>query len=135
MLYAYSDDAQAVATNGNVNIDTNKVLTGCVVTHEEGSDTITLNRSGFYVITAHANVSTTGTSGTVVMQAYADDEAYPGAISKVASCNTNDVENISLSFIIGFRRCPQFLTKTITFKNLGVTANYLNFTVTVAKIA
>jgi len=135
MLYAYSDEKQEVASGGDINIDTNKVLTGVVVTHDNGSAVITLNRSGFYEITAHAVVSTAGTDGVVVMQAYADDEAYPGTVSKVSSADNCDIGNLSTTFLIGFCRCGCHTTKEIKFKNLGVTADYHNFSVTVAKIA
>lgn len=143
MLYTYNTNTQAIAVNSSLAFEQNWVLTrrcNCTptVSHEVGSKSISLNAPGIYYVSVNADGATTGTAGTVSIQLYDGDSVVPGAEASGYSAATANPVNLAFSTLV--RVCPNCpsvcdnVPATLTVRNIGVAATYLNAAITVTKV-
>lgn len=130
MINAYSTNKQEVLQNEAAIFTTNRILTGCTVTHDEGSQVFNLNKPGYYYVAF--NGITLGKEGAVI-QLYNNGVAVPGAIS----ASTDSVEeNLAFSTIIKVKPSCCYVDNTakLTFINNGADTTLINANVVITKL-
>lgn len=125
MISSYNSIPQTVDVNGLLSFDTNRILTGCTVSHNEGATTFKLNKPGYYYITFNA-VATEAAAGNVSVQLRNGDTVIPGAIAIANSTATTDVLNLAFATIIRVPPscCAIDNTAILTIINNGIAATY-----------
>ena len=66
MISIYNSTTQTVDVGGAYVFDTNRIVTGCTVSHTAGTPTISLIKPGYYYVTF--NTTFTTTSGDLTKQ-------------------------------------------------------------------
>lgn len=136
MINSYTSTTQNVGVNIPLIFNTNKIKTGCTVTHSEGSSTFSLNKPGFYFVTLKAIGSTTATTGNLTIQMYQNGVAVVDAISTESSTATTDISTLNFATIVQVKPscCAVDNQTSLTFVNTGVAATYTNVSVTITKL-
>lgn len=139
MLYAYNATSQDVAVNGNVVFAINSILTGSTATHSAGAAEISLNKSGFYMVTVNAIVANPGDdSADITLALYEDGTAVNGAVATLTSTGAADLSTIGFNTIIRVTpRCSCSSgsgSSVLTVRNIGAEATVSNIAVTVTKL-
>ena len=134
MINSYSNNSQTITTEGTIAFDTNRILTGCTVTHVEGSPSFKLNRPGYYYVNFNGNV--TGATGEVGVQLLSNEASILGAEGSVSLGAVTDVGNISFSTIIKVLPSCAVIDnlQTLNFINSGVDATFTNVNVVITKL-
>lgn len=135
MLSAYSTATQAVAANELISFSTNRILTGCTVTHAEGTPTIRLAKAGYYYVSVNATVSNTA-AGTITIQLMDGADAVPGATANVTVGATTDTASLAFTTIIRVRPscCAIDNTAALTILNSGADATFTSAAIEVTKL-
>lgn len=135
MLSTYSTITQTVAADGLVSFSTNRVLTGCTVTHAEGTPTVRLTKAGYYYVSVNATVSDTA-AGTVTLQLMDGTDAVPGATASVTVGATTDTASLAFSTIIRVRPscCAVDNTAALTVLNSGEEATFTSAAIEITKL-
>lgn len=136
MINSYTSTSQAVLTGTAVNFNTNKIRTGCTVTHAEGTTTFSLNKPGFYFVSFNGIGSTTADAGDVTIQMYQNGAPVIGALTTNNSTAATDINNFAFSTIVQVRPncCAVNNNTSLTFVNTGVGATYTNVNVVITKL-
>ena len=136
MISSYNSVSQDVAPGGLISFDTNKIKTGCTVTHTEGTTTFKLTKAGYYYISFNANVATSGAAGDVVIQLKKGADLVPGAIATISSTASTDIGNAAFLTIIQVPPscCACDNTAVITIVNNGVAATIDNASINITKL-
>ena len=134
MISSYSGVTQTVAADGTLVFNTNRVLTGCTVTHVEGTPSFKLNRCGYYYITFNTDVS--GATGDVTVQLLSNGTTVGGAEGTMTLAAATDTGNISFSTIIKVLPSCSVIDnlQTLTFINSGIDATFTNANVIITKL-
>lgn len=129
MLYTYSLDSQTVNTNSDVVLDINGIKNSCDgIAHVAGTSTITINKSGIYVITVNLD-ATSATAGLQQFTLYNNGDAVKGALATASVPAANDIGNYSFSAAIKvLPSCPAAdnvaqLTIVNTGENAAIVSN------------
>ena len=80
MLNSYSNVSKTFNANEVLTFTNNKILTGCTVTHTEGTGEFILNRPGYYYVSFNANGSTSGNDGNMTVQLFNNGVKVLGAV-------------------------------------------------------
>lgn len=138
-LYSANTTAQTVAIGGTINVGAPIRRFGCVkgtstpYATANGTNTI-LSSSGkcptyFDIETAMTIIPTA--AGTVVITAYQDGTAIPGAITSATVAGTDATVTLPLSF--GVRLNCGITTSTISYVLTGVASSVTNVAQTITK--
>lgn len=134
MINSYINTSKIVASEGVITFDINRVLTGCTVTHVEGTPSFKLNKPGYYFVSFNADVS--GATGEVVVQLLSNETSIPGAEGSVSLAAVTDVSNLNFSTIVKVLPSCAVIDnlQTLTFLNAGVDATFTNANVVITKL-
>lgn len=136
MISSYNITEQAVATGGLLTFTTNRILTGCTVTHAEGTTSFQLNKPGYYYVSFNGIAAPTTAAGNVTVQLLSNTSPVPGAIATFSSTATTDLGNLSFATIIKVLPscCAIDNTTTLTLTNSGVDSTYNNVNLSITKL-
>lgn len=136
MISSYNITEQAVATGGLLTFTTNRILTGCTVTHAEGTTSFQLNKPGYYYVSFNGIAAPTTAAGDVTVQLLSNTSPVPGAIATFSSTATTDLGNLSFATIIKVLPscCAIDNTTTLTLTNSGVDSTYNNVNLSITKL-
>ena len=136
MISSYNITEQAVATGGLLTFTTNRILTGCTVTHAEGTTAFQLNKPGYYYVSFNGIAAPTTAAGDVTVQLLSNTSPVPGAIATFSSTATTDLGNLSFATIIKVLPscCAIDNTTTLTLTNSGVDSTYNNVNLSITKL-
>lgn len=136
MISSYNITEQAVATGGLLTFTTNRILTGCTVTHAEGTTSFQLNKPGYYYVSFNGIAAPTTAAGDVIVQLLSNTSPVPGAIATFSSTATTDLGNLSFATIIKVLPscCAIDNTTTLTLTNSGVDSTYNNVNLSITKL-
>ena len=136
MISSYNITEQAVATGGLLTFTTNRILTGCTVTHAEGTTSFQLNKPGYYYVSFNGIAAPTTAAGNVAVQLLSNTSPVPGAIATFSSTATTDLGNLSFATIIKVLPscCAIDNTTTLTLTNSGVDSTYNNVNLSITKL-
>lgn len=137
MINSYTNTTQTVAANELLSFAEDRVKTGCTVVHTPGSTTFALKRPGFYFVTLNADVTTSETTGNVVLTLQNNGTAIPGAVATSYAAAAVNVGNVAFSAIIQVRPscCAVSNTTNLTVANTGVSATISNVSLVITKLA
>lgn len=134
MLNSYSITPKIVEVGGSVPFDVNRILTGCTITHLEGTPSFKLNKCGYYFVSFNADV--TGAAGDVTVQLVSNGEVVPAAEATVTLAAATDTANVSFSTIVKVLPSCAVIDnlQTLSFSNTGLEATYDNVNVVITKL-
>ena len=134
MINSYSNNSQTITTEGTITFDTNRILTGCTITHIEGSPSFKLNRPGYYYVNFNGDV--TGATGEVGVQLLSNSSSIIGAEGSTSLAAATDVGNISFSTLIKVLPSCAVIDnlQTLNFINSGAEATFTNVNVVITKL-
>lgn len=140
MLQMYMESAAGVTVAQNEAIVfTNKVVqTGCTAVANTPTNTVTLNRPGFYIIQFNASVSNDAAASELINVIMENNGVeVESAQSSATSDSATDIENLSFSAIVQVRpNCPAINnTANLTFVLTNATTLVYYANVVVTKIA
>ena len=134
MINSYSL-SKLVPVDTPLDFDTTRILTGCTVTHLDGSPTFTLTKPGYYYVTFNATVAATAT-GNVVAQLLNGADEIPAAASSTTIATAGDLYPISFATIIRVLPscCAIDNTTKLTIVNQGIEATYTDAEINITKL-
>lgn len=151
MLQLYSSSGAGVSTpvNSNIVFNNKTIQTGCTANANTPTNTITLNKSGLYMVEfngiisgvaapAAAEVTEVPTVADFVgVQMFNNGNAVPEALTGATSAEATDVEAVSFQTLVRVRPgcCSVDNTARLTFKVVGNNANVYFANVVVTKLA
>ena len=136
MLSSYNTTAQVLDVDDLLVFTTNRIVTGCTVTHADNSSSFTLNKPGYYYVNFNGDAfSTTGT-GAVTVELQSNGTTIPGAEASSYSAATTNIVNLVFSTIVKVLPSCNCVNNsvTLTFKNTGIGATFENANVTITKL-
>ena len=136
MINSYSNVSKTFNANEVLTFTNNKILTGCTVTHIEGTGKFVLNKPGYYYVSFNTNGSTSGTAGNMTVQLFNNGVAVPGAIATSYSGAVDQDENLSFSTIIRVLPSCRIVDNsvTLTVQNTGVEAIFNSLNIVITKL-
>ena len=134
MISSYGNNSKTIASEGAVTFDVNRIVTGCTITHAEGTPSFKLNKPGYYFVIFNGDV--TGATGDVVIQLTSNGVAIPGSEATTTLGANTDTANISFSSIIKVLPSCTVIDnlQTLVFVNAGVEATFTNVNVIITKL-
>ena len=134
MINSYSITPKIVEVGGSVSFDVNRILTGCTITHTEGTPSFKLNKSGYYFVSFNTDV--TGATGDVTVQLLSNGVAVPAAEATTSLAAATDTANVSFSTIIKVLPSCTMIDnlQTLTLSNTGLEATYSNINIVITKL-
>lgn len=137
MINSYSNTTQAVAVNGNVLFNADRVRTnscqcGGWLAHDLGSGIFTLTKCGIYEISYNGIVSsaTTGVGSLALEQ---NGEVIIGSESDVQVTTANDVGSVAANVLV---RVPCGASYTITLtNNSDIALNVTNANIVIERLS
>ena len=150
MLQLYSSSATGVSTpvDSNIVFNNKTLQTGCTAVANTPTNTITLNKSGLYMVefngiisgiaAAEAEASVIPTVANFVgVQMFNNGNAVPEAVTGATSAADTDVNAVSFQTLVRVRPgcCSVDNTARLTFKVVGNNANVYFANVVVTKLA
>ena len=134
MISSYSL-SKLVPADTTLEFDTTRILTGCTVTHVDGSPTFTLTKPGYYYITFDATVTST-TTGEITVQLQNGTEAIPAAASSITVATAGDLSPVGFTTIVKVLPscCAIDNTTKLSILNTGVAATFTDATINITKL-
>lgn len=140
MLNTYTNTSLAVVADTPITFNNNNILTTCgPVSHAAGTASVSLNATGYYVVSFNGDAAITdSTAGNVTVQLYANGEPYNGAEATYYSSTANEDGNLSFTTIV--RVLPNCCAvrdnnpMTLTVVNTGLAATFTNASLTVYRL-
>lgn len=135
MISAYTLTNQAVAIDGLLDFDTNRIATGCTVKHVDGTPAFTLARPGYYYVTFNGTITDTA-AGNVTVELLNGGVAVPGATASATVAATTDEHSVAFATIIRVLPscCAIDNTTTLTVANTGIAATYSVANINITKL-
>ena len=139
MLQMYTNVSGGRVTQNNTSIvfDNKTIQTGCTVTANEPTNTITLRRAGIYSVQFNAIISnTTSTSEFIGINTERDGVDVPEAHTGAASSSTDDLVAVSFNTLVRVRPSCHAVDNTtrLQFKVTGSDALVYFANVIVSKV-
>lgn len=136
MISSYNSATQDVLTDGLLAFSTNRILTGCTVTHNENSTTFRLNKPGYYYVSFNGTAATAETAGVITVELQNNGVSVPGAEASSYSAAATNIVNLAFSTIVKVPPGCGCVDNSValTFLNAGVEANYENVNVNITKL-
>ena len=136
MINSYINSSKTLTTNTLLSFDINNILTGCTVTHVEGTPTFKLNKPGYYFVTFNGDAAgSAAAAGDITIQMLANGVEVPGATATETAAEGSTV-NLSFSRIVKVLPscCSIDNSQTLTFSNTGVGAIFSDANVVITKL-
>ena len=136
MVSSYTAIAQSLDVNEDLVFAKNRVITGCTVTHIEGTSTFILKRPGYYYIGFNGEGATSGVAGAVSIELLNGGTTVEGATASAYSGAETEPVNLSFSTIIKVLPSCDCVdnTASLTIRNIGVASTFENVNITITKI-
>lgn len=137
MINSYTSTSQTLLANSAINFVTDKVKTGCGVTHIEGTTSFLLNKPGIYEVEFNGSAAVSGAiAGNIIVQLQENGVNSAGASSTATSASTTTLVPLSFSTLVRVRPSCSSINNsiTLTFINSGVDAIYNNVNVIITRI-
>lgn len=148
-LYSSSETGVSNPVNSNIVFNNKTIQTGCTANANTPTNTITLNRSGLYMVEFNGIISGIDTADEVEeaevptvanfvgVQMFNNGNEVPEALTGATSAEATDVEAVSFQTIVRVRPgcCSVDNTARLTFKIVGNNANVYFANVVVTKLA
>lgn len=142
LLGTYNISDQAIAVGGTINLGNvyrkycKKV--NCTKTFDFNGESLTLNQSGIYHLTA-AIVASAGAAGNVTIQMYENGVLIPGASATDTYTTTTQIKTLMIDFFILVDNGvilgrPTTNVKNISFEVLETAAVISNIVVNIEKV-
>ena len=150
MLQLYSSSATGVSTpvDSNIVFNNKTLQTGCTAVANTPTNTITLNKSGLYMVEFNGIISGIAAAEAVAaviptvanfvgVQMFNNGNAVPEAVTGATSAADTDVNAVSFQTLVRVRPgcCSVDNTARLTFKVVGNNANVYFANVVVTKLA
>lgn len=151
MLQLYSSSATGVSTpvNSNIVFNNKTIQTGCTAVANTPTNTVTLNKSGLYMVEFNGIISGIAAQAVdevnevptvanfVGVQMFNNGIAVPEALTGATSAAATDVNAVSFQTLVRVRPgcCSVDNTARLTFKVVGNNANVYFANVVVTKLA
>lgn len=152
MLQLYSSSATGVSTpvDSNIVFDNKSIQTGCTAVANTPTNTVTLNKSGLYMVEFNGIISGIAAAEAEVgaeviptvadfvgVQMFNNGNAVPEALTGATSAADTDVNAVSFQTLVRVRPgcCSVDNTARLTFKVVGNNANVYFANVVVTKLA
>lgn len=151
MLQLYSSSETGVSTpvNSNIVFNNKTIQTGCTANANTPTNTITLNKSGLYMVEFNGIISGVAAPAAVELsevptvadfvgvQMFNNGNAVPEALTGATSSAETAVEAVSFQTLVRVRPgcCSVDNTARLTFKIVGNDANVYFANVVVTKLA
>lgn len=135
MISIYNSTTQTVDVGGAYVFDTNRIVTGCTVSHTPRASTITLTKPGYYYVTFNTTF-TTATTGDVTVELQNGGTAVPGANGTETVTTAGDTKSISFTTIVKVLPscCMVDNTATLTFVVDGIAITATTAAVNITKL-
>jgi hypothetical protein len=135
MISSFNAATQTVGVNEAYVFDTNRVVTGCTVSHVAGTPTFTLNKPGYYYITFNTTFTTTAT-GDATVELQNGGILVPGATGTETVTTAGDTKSISFTTIIKVLPSCSVIDNTanITFVATGIELDATTAVVNITKL-
>ena len=135
MIGVFNSTAQTVDTGEAFVFDTNRIVTGCTVSHTPGAAVITLNKPGYYYVTFNTTFTTTEI-GDATVELQNGGVLVPGAIGTETISTAGDSKSISFTTIVKVSPscCMIDNTAKLTFVATGIALDATTAAVNITKI-
>jgi hypothetical protein len=135
MISAYNSTTQTVEVGGAFEFDTNRIVTGCTVSHTPGTATFTLNKPGYYYVTFNTTF-TTATTGDATVELKNGGVTVPGAVGTETVTTAGDTKSIAFTTIVKVLPscCAVDNTTNITFVATGIALDATISAVNITKL-
>ena len=135
MISSYNSTTQTVGVGATYVFDTNRILTGCTVSHAAGTSTFTLNKPGYYYVSFNTTFTTEAT-GDVTVQLQNGGVAIPGANATETVTTAGDTESIAFTTIVRVPPscCAIDNTAKLTFVATGIALEATTANVNITKL-
>lgn len=135
MISTFNSTAQTVEVDSAYVFDTNRIATGCTVSHTPGTATFILNKPGYYYVTFNT-VFTTGATGVATVELQNDGITIPGALGSETITTVGDTKSISFSTIVKVLPSCAAIDNTavLTFVATGIELQSTAATVNITKL-
>lgn len=138
MLYAYNTTSTTYTAGQQLLFPSTGTQTGCTAV-KTSSNTINLNKAGYYMVHFNGDVATAAEAGNVSAILQVNGMAYPAAEATAYSSATTDIQNLGFTTIIQVQPNCMCNTSnapvTLTVVNGTTAATFTNAAITVTKIA
>lgn len=136
MVSSYNTTTQNLAVDDTLTFTTNRVRTGCSVSHTPGAAEFILHRPGYYYVAFNGYGATAGVAGDVVATLLSDGTAVPGA--EASGYSGAAAEGVSLSFSTIIKVLPSCNcvdnAVTLTVQNTGVASTFETANLVITKL-
>ena len=135
MISSYNSITQAVASGAAYVFDTNRIVTGCTVSHAAGTSVFTLTKPGYYYVTFNTTFSTDAT-GDVTIELQNGGTAVPGATGTVSIATVGAINSIAFTTIVKVLPSCSVIdnTATLTFVSTGIALDASEASVSITKL-
>lgn len=138
MVYSYNTNEQNLNTNSIIVFTTDEVMTGCTVTHTEGTGMFVLSKPGYYYVTVTGDFAATAEeTDPISIQLYNGANTLTAATASELSTSDTDIVNLTINAIIKVEPSCCIVNNNVRLNvvNTGVAATAFNTTITITKIA
>lgn len=113
----------------------NRYVVGCGTSHTAGSPTVTLRKTGYYLVN-FSGVLSAASTGLVSTQLYNNGVAIPGALSSITIDTAGSLKNVSFSTIVRVLNSCACIDNTanLTVVNTGLEATYSDAEITIVRL-
>ena len=135
MVNSYTNTSVAVSSNAAVPFVFNRYVVGCGTSHTAGSPTVTLRKTGYYLVN-FSGVLSAASTGLVSTQLYNNGVAIPGALSSITIDTAGSLKNVSFSTIVRVLNSCACIDNTanLTVVNTGLEATYSDAEITIVRL-
>ena len=136
MVSSYNTSTQNLAIDETFTFTTNRVRTGCAVSHTPGAAEFVLHRPGYYYVAFNGTGATAGVAGDVTVTLLSDGTAVPGA--EASGYSGAAAESVGLSFSTIIKVLPSCgcvdNATTLTVQNTGVASTFETSNLVITKL-
>lgn len=104
-LDAVTVPAQTLVADGYVDLETNRLQTGCSIQHVAGSNTINLINHGLYMVSVNADV-VPAAAEPITLQLLNNGEVVPGAEATITGVAADSAHVAFTTLIRVLKSCP-----------------------------
>lgn len=135
MISSYNSTTQTIAVDGAYLFDTNRIITGCTVSHAPGTSAFTLNKPGYYYVSFNTTFVTEAT-GVATVELKNGGITIPGALASETITTAGDVKSLSFSTIVKVLPSCAAIdnTVTLTFVATGIALDATTAAVNITKL-
>lgn len=137
-LNAFTRASQTVNAQSVVVFNNNAPFTGCSISHAAGGGTVSLNKSGIYLVEFNADASSVATAGgTLTMQLTNNGVLVPSAEATATVAENTAIVNLKFATIVQVLNSCNCINNDVdlTVINNGIQASLTNANIVVVKLA